>query len=256
MIKLGMPQLFEFETIEDNLKLAKELDLDFIELNLNFGYCRKEMEAGTVKALLEKYGIKATLHFYDEADLGSYPEVVEAYLQLLERYCKLGEGYIESMNIHLCPGPVVTISGVKNYIYEKEYDEYIERFVFNLHRAEKICNSHGIRMVIENTDNIPSMCKKTYKDLYDAGFKFCYDIGHDHLSYDLVWECLETIPLEFEEFHFHDGKDRKKCHLALGEGTIDLKKFKNLTEKYDAWVNLEVKQASDLRVSVPYFRNL
>jgi sugar phosphate isomerase/epimerase len=41
MIKLGMPQLFDFDTIEDILKLAKELGLDFIELNLNFGYCRK-----------------------------------------------------------------------------------------------------------------------------------------------------------------------------------------------------------------------
>ena len=164
MIKLGMPQLYEYDCIEDNLKLAKKLGLDFVELNLNFGYCRKEMEAGTVKALLDKYGIKATLHFYDEADLASYDEVVEAYLVLLKRYCELGKGYIESMNIHLCPGPVVTISGVKNYIYEKEYDEYIERFVKNLHKAEKICNDNGIRMVIENTDNIPSYTKKTYKD--------------------------------------------------------------------------------------------
>ena len=60
----------------------------------------------------------------------------------------------------------------------------------------------------------------------------------------------------FQEFHFHDGKDRKKCHVALGEGTIDLKKFKDLTIKHDAWVNLEVKQASDLEISVPYFRNI
>jgi sugar phosphate isomerase/epimerase len=160
------------------------------------------------------------------------------------------------MNVHLCPGPVVTISGVKNYIYEKEFDEYIKRFIENLHRAEKICNTYGIRMVIENTDNIPSYTKKTYKAMYDAGFKFCYDIGHDHLSYDIVQSVLEEIPLEFQEFHFHDGKDRKKCHLALGEGTIDLKKFKELTIKHDAWVNLEVKQALDLRISVPYFKNL
>ena len=256
MIKLGMPQLYEYDTIEDNLKLAKELDLDFVELNLNFGYCRKEMEAKTVKPLLNKYGIKATLHFYDEADLGSYPEVVDAYLVLLERYCKLGSGYIESMNVHLCPGPVVTISGVKNYIYEKEFDEYIKRLIANLHSAERICNTYGIRMVIENTDNIPNYTKKTYEAMYDAGFKFCYDIGHDHLSYDIVQSILEDIPLEFQEFHFHDGKDRKKCHLALGEGTIDLKKFKELTIKHDAWVNLEVKQASDLRISVPYFKNL
>ena len=43
-MKVGMPILFEFNTIEENLKLAKELGLDFVELNLNFSYCRKEME--------------------------------------------------------------------------------------------------------------------------------------------------------------------------------------------------------------------
>ena len=43
-MKLGMPQLFEFDTIEENLILCKELGLDFIELNLNFGYCRYELE--------------------------------------------------------------------------------------------------------------------------------------------------------------------------------------------------------------------
>ena len=80
MIKIGMPQLYEYDTIEDNLKLAKELGLDFIELNLNFGYCRKEMEEGSVCDLLKKYDIEATLHFYDEADMGSYQEVVDAYL--------------------------------------------------------------------------------------------------------------------------------------------------------------------------------
>lgn len=255
-MKLGMPQLYEYDTIEDNLKLAKELGLDFIELNLNFGYCRKEMEQGKVKALLDKYNIKATLHFYDEADLGSYPEIVDAYLLLLERYAKLGEGYIESINIHLCPGPVVTISGVKNYIYEKEYDEYIVRFINNLNRANAICKKYGSRMVIENTDNIPSLAKRIYKDLYNAGFKFCYDIGHDHLSNDILQEILTTVPLIFEEFHFHDGKDRKKCHLALGDGTIDLKMFKALAIKNDAWVNLEVKQSEDLRKSVPYFKAL
>ena len=37
MIKIGMPQLYEFDTIEENLVLAKKLGVDFIELNLNFG---------------------------------------------------------------------------------------------------------------------------------------------------------------------------------------------------------------------------
>ena len=119
-MKVGMPILFEFNNIEENLKLAKELGLDFVELNLNFSYCRKEMEEGKIPELLKKYPLQITLHFYDEADLGSYPEVVEGYLKLLERYASLGEGYVKMMNFHNNGGPLVTISGKRNYVYEKE----------------------------------------------------------------------------------------------------------------------------------------
>ncbi|MCR5350335.1 MAG: sugar phosphate isomerase/epimerase [Acholeplasmatales bacterium] len=255
-MKIGMPQLYEYDCIEDNLKLAKELGLDFIELNLNFGYCRAEMEAKTVADLLKKYDLEATLHFYDEADFGIYDEVVAAYTELLKRYASLGEGYIKQMNMHLIPGPVVTISGVKNYIYEKEYDVYIKRLIKNFKVAEKICNEHGINMVIENTDNIPAFTKRVYHDLYKEGFKFCYDIGHDHLSYDIVWDVLKEIDLPFNEFHVHDAKDRKKCHLALGDGILDVKKFKDLAERNNAYVVLEVKQSSDLVVSAPKFKAL
>ena len=256
MIKIGMPQLYEYDNIEDNLKLAKKLGLDFIELNLNFGYCRKEMEAKTVSNLLKKYDIEATLHFYDEADMGSYQEVVDAYLIHLERYAALGEGYIKQINMHLIPGPVVTISGVKNYIYEKEYNEYIERLVTNFKKAESICNKYGINMVIENTDNIPAYTTKTYKDLLNNDFRFCYDIGHDHLSYDIVWNFLKENNLPFDEFHIHDACDRKKCHLALGEGKLDISKFKRLAEKNNAYVVLEVKQSRDLDISVPLFKEM
>jgi sugar phosphate isomerase/epimerase len=256
MIKIGMPQLYEYDTIEDNLILCQKLGLDFIELNLNFGYCRKEMEEGTVAALLKKYNVEATLHFYDEADMGSYQEVVDAYLIHLERYATLGEGYIKQINMHLIPGPVVTISGVKNYIYEKEYDEYIERLVTNFKKAETICAKHNIKMVIENTDNIPSYTTKTYHDLLKNNFKFCYDIGHDHLSNDIVWNLLKEIDLPFNEFHIHDACDRKKCHLALGDGILDVAKFKRLAEKNNAYVVLEVKQSDDLYVSVPKFKEM
>ena len=163
-MKLGLPQLFEYDKVEDNLILAKELGLDFIELNLNFSYCRKEMEEGKLGDLLKKYNMEATLHFYDEADFASYDEVVEAYMKLLEKYAKLGKGYIKLINVHNNAGPVVTISGIKNYIYDKEYDDYINRYISNLKKAEKICNDNGIKMVIENT-NIPEYMKKTYQDL-------------------------------------------------------------------------------------------
>ncbi len=253
-MKLGLPQLFEYDKVEDNLILAKELGLDFIELNLNFSYCRKEMEEGKLVDLLKKYNMEATLHFYDEADFASYDEVVEAYMRLLEKYARLGKGYIKLINVHNNAGPVVTISGVKNYIYDKEYDDYINRYINNLKKAEKICNDNGIKMVIENT-NIPEYMKKTYQDLQKANFRFNFDIGHDNNDKDMLYNILKEVDLKFDEFHIHDG-NTKTCHLALSEGNIDIKYFKDLAEQHNAYVVLEVKQKSDLIKSVPIFKEL
>ena len=99
-MKLGMPILYEFNTIIENVKLAKELNLDFIELNLNFSYCQKAMENKKIKKLLNDYQLDATLHFFDEADFGSYDEVVRGYLKLLKKYLKLGKDYLKIVNIH------------------------------------------------------------------------------------------------------------------------------------------------------------
>ena len=251
-----MPQLFEYSNLEDNFKLAKKLDLEFIEFNLNFDSCRQALSSGQIKDLAKQYKTEITLHFYDEADLGSYPEVVMAYLMLLDKYASLGAGFVKQMNIHLIPGPVVTISGIKHYVYEKEYDSYIKRLIANLKQAEAICRKYGINMVIENTDNIPTYCKQTYKDLYAAGFRFCYDIGHDYLSKYIVKDVLSDITLPFDEFHIHDAKNKTICHLALSTGVLDIKEYKTLAEINNAYVVLEVKQESDLIKSVPYFKSL
>ena len=251
-----MPQLFTYQNLEDNFKLAKKLDLDFIELNLNFSSCREALEKHLVLDLVNKYQKEVTLHFYDEADFGSYDEVVKAYLGLLDKYASLGKGFNKQINVHLIPGPVVTIAGVKHYVYEKEYDSYIKRLVRNLKEAEEICHKCNMNMVIENTDTTPSYQVRVYNDLSKEGFRFCYDIGHDHLSNDLVLGLLKDVNLPFDEFHVHDAKNRSTCHLALGAGTLDIAKYKRLAEKNNAYVVLEVKQESDLVSSVPAFRKM
>ena len=256
MLKLGMPQLFEYESLEDNFKLAKKLGLDFIELNLNFASCRDALENKKVLELINKYNIEATLHFYDEGDLGSYDEVVKAYLFLLEKYASLAKGFVKQLNLHLIPGPVVTIAGNKYYVNEKEYDSYIKRLTNNLKIARDICNKNDMNMVIENSDTTPKYLEKVYKHLYKEGFRFCYDIGHDHLSHDIVFNLIKEVNLPFDEFHIHDAKDRSKCHLALGEGELDISKFKRLAEANNAYVVLEVKQVKDLLSSVPAFIQL
>ncbi len=256
-MKLGMPILFEYNSLEENFKLAKELGLDFVELNLNFGYCRGEMELGNVKELLDKYGLEATLHFYDEADFGTYDEVVEAYTKLLVKYAKLGNGYIKLINFHNNGGPVVTISGTKNYLYQKEYATYLPKLLNNFKKVEQVCSENGAKMVIENVDTAKgaAFLMDNFEAFNNAGFGLNLDTGHDSLMGGDFLKMIEGNNLPLNEMHLHDS-DGKKCHLSLGKGTLDLKHLKELAVKNDAYVLVEVKSSEDLRESIPFFRNL
>jgi sugar phosphate isomerase/epimerase len=251
-MKLGMPQLYEFSSIEDNLILASELSLNFVELNLNFSETRREMEKGNLSSLFEKYGLFATLHFYDEGDLARDDEVGTAYLSLLSKYAALGRGYVKCLNVHLLNGPVVTISGNKNYIYKKDFSHFSEKLVENLKKADEICGQNGMMLVIENTDYLAAYHKRTYEILSSNGFKFNYDIGHDRIGGDfLLSEIIPSLNLKFHELHVHDALG-DKCHLAIGEGDTDFSLYSRFMN--DALVLLELKSSEDLYSSIPRFK--
>ena len=226
-MKLGMPILYEYNSIKENIDLAKKLGLDFIELNLNFGYCRNEMERyQELEKIIKESNLEYTIHFYDEADFATYDEVVDAYLILLDKYLNLSKNMnIKLVNVHLNIGPIVTISGERNYIYQKEYDIYIERLINNLKKAEELANKYNVKLVI----------------------------GHDYTSTRALEELIENNNFKFLEFHIHDAKG-KKCHLAIGEGEINIKKFKDLAK--DCYVVLEVKSSEELITSVDKFINI
>lgn len=254
-MKIGMPILFEYNSIKENIELASKLKLDFLELNLNFGYCREDLKnyQELNKQLLEN-NLVVTVHFYDEADFASYNEITEGYIKLLKKYlpylktinCKL-------VNVHLNNGPVVTISGNKNYMYDKEYKEYINRLKTNLLKVKALVNEIGAELVLENV-TIPPFIEKTYQDLKDDFF-FNYDIGHDNNDGDKLLNMLRTTNLRFLEYHIHDG-NQKKCHLAIGEGNMDIKMYKKMAAKEkEVYMLLEVKSKEDLEKSVPIFKS-
>ena len=135
-MKLGMPILYEYNSIKENIDLAKKLGLDFIELNLNFGYCRNEMERyQELEKIIKESNLEYTIHFYDEADFATYDEVVDAYLILLDKYLNLSKNMnIKLVNVHLNIGPIVTISGERNYIYQNlSTNHLIYLYVYYIH---------------------------------------------------------------------------------------------------------------------------
>ena len=89
-MKVGMPLLYELKSVEENIELAKKLNLDFVELNLNYPYCRIALENWEVlKQKLDEYDLSTTLHFFDDFDFFGPSEVVDTYISLFKKYVEL-----------------------------------------------------------------------------------------------------------------------------------------------------------------------
>ncbi len=246
---LGSPTLIEFNSVEENIEFALKYGFDFIELNLNLPYVQEYLKSNKVPDQRLKY----TLHFFDEADFGLYDLVSDAYITLLDQYLKNSYTYINQVNIHLNVGPIVTVSGVKNYIYNIYYNDYINRLKNNLSKLNKICNKYNVRLVIENILSLDFICN-TFK-LLDKDYYFTYDYGHDMTSGSNLYDYFINNLDKFKEVHFHDSTS-SKCHLTLGSGNADIDKTYNLIKDKIEYILLEVKSSKDLIDSMNYIRNI
>lgn len=242
---IGFPSLIEFNSVEENIEFGKFLGFDFLELNLNLPYVQEYLLSSNVPDPRLTY----TLHFFDEADFGLYNEVAEAYISLLDQYLSKSHSYIKQVNIHLNVGPIVTIAGVKNYIYNIYYNEYIKRLKTNLSKVQAICDKYSVKLVIENILSLDFICK-TFK-LLDSDYSFTYDYGHDMTSGSNLYDYFINNLDKFREVHFHDST-KTQCHLALGEGNADIDKTYNLIKDKIEYILLEVKSSKDLISSLNY----
>lgn len=245
-MKLGMPTILEFNNIQENINLAKKLGYDFIELNLNLPYVRADLEN---KVKLDNT-LKYTLHFFDEADFASYKPVVKGYLKLLKKYLRLTKNKIEGINIHLNTGPIITISGTKNYLYEQSYEGFITSLQASLKKVKKICDKYNIYLVIENI-KCPPFILRTFETL-KKDYHFCYDIGHDATDEFRLFDFVKNNLSSYKECHLHDFTATKD-HLALGKVNIDLVQYFNQFDKQ--MIVLEVKSSEDLKESIEVIKN-
>ena len=81
-MKFGMPAMIEYTSIEENIKLAKKLNLSFVELNLDLPYC---VLNNKLRTLAKKYNIEFTVHLSEKLDVGELDnDIREAYLKKIE----------------------------------------------------------------------------------------------------------------------------------------------------------------------------
>lgn len=246
-MKFGMPTLVTFNNIEENVKFAKKYNLDFIELNMDLPYCLN-IENGSLK----KYDIEFTMHISEKINISELNNNLRiSYLDEAIRQINLGiKNNIKKFNLHIDSGVYFTLPDKKFFLNEKFEDIYIN----NLNESCKVLNDfakkNNININFENT----KIHKFTHKAIeiinrYDY-LGYTLDIGHNEKNGDKAYpKFLSSNKIRHIHLHDYDGKTD---HLTIGQGIIDLEKYRGVLN--NNYIVIEIKVEDELTNSINYLR--
>lgn len=254
----GMPTMVEMQSIEEGAELCRELELDFLELNINFPqFLLKELNTEELKRISEAYGIFYTLHLDDEMSIADFnPYVSEGYCKTaLDAIALAKELGIGKLNMHMSRGAKYTLPDRVIYFFEAYQEQYFERIRAFRDACEAAIGDSGVMICVENTSGFLDFQKKAVELLLESPvFGLTFDIGHNYCSgnQDEAWILAHSERLR--HFHIHDAKDGKKDHRTLGTGELDVARYLEIAETLDCTVVVETKTFDSLRQSMAWIR--
>ena len=254
-MKLGMPTLIEFNSLEENIELCKAIGLDFIELNVDLPYCFPEKIKWEE---VNKYkNIELTVHLSEKIEIGDINEFVrKQQIKLIERQILMfkQKANIRKYNLHLNKGIYFTLPDEKFYIYEKYKNEYLKAINNSFKELSKFALEQSVDICFENTSTTPVILQAFKKIINYPNLYYTLDIGHNIKDGEKAEKLFMENPLKIKHLHIHDS-DSKTDHLELGTGILDIKKYIKFCEINDIYAVIEVKRRKDLEKSIYYLKN-
>lgn len=253
--RVGMPVLMEFDTVEENVIVAKTLGLDFVELNINMLYCTPtESFRQELLDLKEKYSISFTMHYYDTLQISSdsrhYRNYVYTEVSEIGKYL---ENVVDKMVFHIEPGAYMTINSVKNYVFAKD-PNYVKRTINTMKTVQEILSTFHIDSVFENVPIHPFM-EELYKDVSINKLPMCYDIGHDVIYNDYLFMSFkEKYKPTIKHMHMHNVYN-KKDHQEITKGELLITKYIDYCNQNRIDCVVEVKDLENLKRSIDFLKS-
>ena len=251
----GMPFLLENQTVEDAAALCSELDLRFVELNLNFPACSLEnLDVQELYRLKRKYGVYFTIHLEEDCNPFAYNSAVRrAWLESIRKTLILAQAvHAPVVNMHLPKGIYITLPEERVYLFKRYADEYRLALSELKSLCEDVLTGSDTRMAIENTDGFAAHEQEAVAFLLESPvFGLTLDIGHSHAVGNVDEPFYEQYENRLIHMHGHDALG-KNNHLALGDGEIDLVRQLRRADASGARVVLETKTIRALRTSVAW----
>jgi sugar phosphate isomerase/epimerase len=256
--RVGMPSLIELDTFNDTVDLCRELNLDFIELNMNLpSNFIENLSPNHLLEVKEKHNISYTMHMPDDADMGVFFESVrQGYITLALDTIKWAQkSGVELLNFHIIEGAKMTLPDKKIYIYDQYSDVFINNFVDSFLVASKEGFARGVKINIENSGNFGnSFAQKAIDQVLNfKGTGITWDIGHDsansYVDHDYLMQKINDI----SHMHFHDTLGSKD-HLVPFSGELDIENRISFAKEKNLTMVVEVKTIASLKESIYILR--
>lgn len=252
-MKLGMPTLIELDTIEENMSLCKELNLDFIELNMNLPqFNSDEIDVTSYLELKNRHGIFYTIHLPEELDIANLNNTLkESSIEVISNAIELSKLLdIKVLNLHMNLGTYFNLPNAKIFLYDKYYNLYLESIInFSKFISEKLKDT-DIKLAIENTGiyNVEFIKLGVQELLKNPNIILTYDIGHEYSSGENDTGFLKLNKNKIKHMHIHDGIG-KKNHLPLFTGEINILEKLELAKLNNCLCVIEIKTILGLKKS-------
>ncbi|MFK7691359.1 sugar phosphate isomerase/epimerase family protein [Paenibacillus sp. HJGM_3] len=258
-MKLGMPTLVEYRSIEENVRLCNALGLDFIELNMNLPICIPEqLSAEQLRGYKEKYRVDFIVHLPEELDVAScHPSIRRGHLERCRQTMEWASAAgIRTLNMHLNPGIYFTLPHQKVWIHEQYETLYTELLHEAYTELYKWAEAYRVELCIENTGNFHMPFVRKTLELLSGFQRFAltWDVGHDAKA-GFVEESTFTrlYPSRIRHMHLHDYNG-KSDHQPLYTGIVPIDDRLALARKENWSVVIEVKTSESLTESAAALR--
>lgn len=274
-MQLGMPTLIENHTLEDNIRLCKQLNLKFLELNMNFPeYQMHKLEhTDEFYRAADEAGLYYTIHLDENLNIADFNLLVaNAYLETAKRTIEVAKKLIPLrdmygevsqplvVNMHMHHGIYITLPDRKVQMYDRDFDVYFNSFIKFRALCEEWIGDSDIIVSIENTDGFREYEKRAINYLLESPkFGLTWDIGHSKATGETDVPFIMDHSNKLRHFHIHDGiaksnKQKGRNHLALGDGEIDIQERLSMADNRNARCVLETKTIAALEKSVEYLK--
>ncbi|MDF2542630.1 MAG: xylose isomerase [Herbinix sp.] len=246
----GMPTLVELQNIDRCVALCKDLQLEFIELNMNFPMYQVDMiDIDKYKKIMEKEDIYYTIHLDEKLNVSDFnKEVSRAYLNTVLATIEIAK-QLEApvLNMHMAEGVFITLPNKRLYLYHQYKGIYLAKLKEFRNLCEKAIDGKNIKICIENTDGYKDFMVEGIEMLLESDvFSLTFDIGHNHGKDGVDEAFLLKHRDRLQHMHIHDAIG-KSNHLVIGDGEIDIKEKLKLAKECNCRCVLETKTIAALK---------